>query len=393
MKERLKKIVVAICIGMIMSITAVNTLPRMYTVVEAATKKVVKVTSKEEYKDGTYSRVILYGKAKDGSIVWKYTSPYQSLTELPTNEYFINNKFIYLFSDKLYAISKSTGKVKWTYKCSLGGVSTAFDKNGDMYFTGYYLDTIYCISPEGKLKFKSKIPSQYYWPYEIELSGNEVQVYVEEDSTHGMGSYRTQYLIFDKKGKYYGFDKPNWKTAYKKFFKKDTILWGGSLGTLDKMEFAFVDIDQNDVPELVLRNKDASPNYGVERVFGYDNGGIMELYDGDGYNIISYDKKSKMFCSHSGEKDRYLDEFYVIENNQAVCVAQRVSEQVYNGTTNTYKERITYYSVKAKDIRIKISKKQFEKMVGEGWDLDTDGSYKRGFTFKKVTNANLKKYL
>lgn len=210
MKMRLNKMMIAACIGLIMSILVTNTSP-MYTVIEAATKKkVVTVVGKEKQKDGRYKRVTLYGKAKDGSVVWKYTSKYKPLTELDTNEFFVNDKFVYLFSDKLYAISKATGKVKWTYDCSLGGVSTAFDKKGNIYFTGFYYDYVHCISPEGKLKFKTKIPDRYYWPYEIKISGNKILVYIDGDSKEETSYYKEKhYLTFDKKGNYIGFDTRN----------------------------------------------------------------------------------------------------------------------------------------------------------------------------------------
>ena len=208
MKRHLRKIVTAVCIGLTLSITETSTMPIMNVVAEAATKKkVVKVTSKTKIKDGIESRVTLYGKADDGSVVWKYTSKYRPLAELESNEHYVNGNLVYLFSDRLYAISKSTGKVKWTNNCQLGGTCAAFDKKGNMYCTGFYDHSLYCISPKGKMIFKTEFPDRYYWPYEIKLSGTKIRVYVDGDDKQEMSYDKKHYLTYDKKGNYCGFDK------------------------------------------------------------------------------------------------------------------------------------------------------------------------------------------
>ena len=208
MKKHLKHMVISICIGLVMSITAVNMIPMTHTVVEASSKKkVVKVTSKVNIK-GSDGRTTLYGKAEDGSVVWKYNSAYCPMAELNCNEYYVNNNLIFLFSDKLYAISKSTGKVKWTHDCTLTGTATAFDKKGNMYFTGTgpdsYSDTLCCISPKGKLIFKTKHPDDYARPYAIKLSTKKIRVYIEYGPEEISGDV---YLTFDRKGKFRGVNK------------------------------------------------------------------------------------------------------------------------------------------------------------------------------------------
>lgn len=137
-----------------------------YKLTKTTAPKVTQIADKRKrHSTGYKEKVILYGKTADGTTVWKFSSPYTWLTELSTNEYFINQNTIYLFSDKWYALDKATGKKKWTHNDLLGGVSVAFDKSGNMFYMGYYYKELQCISPNGKLLFKTAIPDPYYLTY------------------------------------------------------------------------------------------------------------------------------------------------------------------------------------------------------------------------------------
>lgn len=166
-------------------------------------KQVVKVShkykTKKDGEGGAKQKIILYGKAKNGKVVWKFSSPYCVCTELSNNDYCINKNVIYLFSTKLYAISKSTGKVKWTYDYGVGSPSAAFDKNGNLYCTGTYKDSFICLSPKGKLKFQAKYKAPYQWPYKIKIVSGKIRVYVENPNDE-----KQYYLIYNKHGKYLG---------------------------------------------------------------------------------------------------------------------------------------------------------------------------------------------
>lgn len=92
--------------------------------------------------------------------------------------------------------------------------------------------------------------------------------------------------------------------------------------------------------------------------------------------------------------DAFYDCFYVIKNNRAVCIASRETIEEYDYYNNTFNKKITYYDREAWNNKAKkISKKQFEKLAKKGWNLDSSTKYKKGFTFKKVTKGNLKKYI
>lgn len=132
--------------------------------------------------------------------MWRrFSSPYCVCTELSNNEYFINKNVIYLFSNKLYAINKATGKVKWTYNYGVGDPSAAFDKKGNLYCTGYYMDGLSCISPEGKLKFEVEFGDPFRWPTKIKIVSGKIRVYLQNYKNE-----KEYYLIYDKKGKYLG---------------------------------------------------------------------------------------------------------------------------------------------------------------------------------------------
>lgn len=165
------------------------------TTVEVATKKVVKVTSKYKSKNSK-QRVTLCGKAKDGTIVWKFVSPYLSCTEMSNNDYFVNNNTVYLFSDKLYAINKTTGKVKWTYDDTVYSPSVAFGKQGNIYYIGGRSDNLISLSPKGKVKFIAKVPSRYMWPDEVKIASGKIKVHVVTEDEAQIDYV----LIYDKKG-------------------------------------------------------------------------------------------------------------------------------------------------------------------------------------------------
>lgn len=161
-------------------------------------KKAVKVVHKYKANKGK-RKVTLFGKSKDGKVVWKFSSPYCVCTELSDNEYFINKNVIYLFSNKLYAIDKTTGKVKWTYDYGVGSPCAAFDKKGNLYCAGYYTEGFICISPEGKLKFESNFAEPYQWPSKIKIVSGKVRVYILNSDNE-----KQYYLIYNQDGKYLG---------------------------------------------------------------------------------------------------------------------------------------------------------------------------------------------
>lgn len=176
------------------ALTAKNTAAQ-----SSSKKKVVKISHKYKMKkDVSERKVILYGKAKDGTVVWKFVSPYCICTETSNNDYFINKNVIYLFSTKLYAINKSTGKVKWTNDYETGSPSVAFDKKGNLYCTGPYDDKFICISSKGKLKFKVKYIKPHHWPYKIKIVSKKIRVYFENYDG------KNYYFIYNEHGKYLG---------------------------------------------------------------------------------------------------------------------------------------------------------------------------------------------
>lgn len=194
--NRKKQLIVAMllfALSLSMISTAENTAAK-----SLSKKQVVKVTHKYKMKeDGGKQKVTLYGKARDGKVVWKFSSPYCVCAEQSNNDYFINKNVIYLFSTKLYAISKSTGKVKWTYDYEVGSPSVAFDKKDNLYCTGGYEDSFICISPKGKLKFEAKFKDPYQWPYKIKIVSGKIRVYLEN-----FKNGKNYYFTYNKKGKY-----------------------------------------------------------------------------------------------------------------------------------------------------------------------------------------------
>ena len=98
---------------------------------------------------------------------------------------------------------KKDGKQLWTAKkVSPAGHLCKFDKNDNLYVTGYYDNYVYKISTKGKILWKTNTSkANNYWPYKINISGNQMTILYEMNNNDD-SSEKTHKIVFNiKNGK------------------------------------------------------------------------------------------------------------------------------------------------------------------------------------------------
>lgn len=166
------------------------------TSVFAKTNKVVKV--KIEGKYGNYKQWhIISGVDKSGKTIWKYRTKKYVATELDATTCKVYKNSVIIFENgKFRKLDKQTGKVIIKGKKTIipaYSITFTCDKNGNIYAAGYYDNSVYKISPKGKVLWKTNVQkTEKYWPYKLKFSNGKLKVWYD-------GSLSPGYIIF--KGK------------------------------------------------------------------------------------------------------------------------------------------------------------------------------------------------
>ena len=87
-------------------------------------------------------------------------------------------------------------------KISPAGHLCKFDKNDNLYVTGYYDNYVYKVSTKGKILWKTNTSkANNYWPYKISISGNQMTILYEMNNNDD-SSEKTHKIVFNiKNGK------------------------------------------------------------------------------------------------------------------------------------------------------------------------------------------------
>ena len=152
--------------------------------VQAAKRTATKVTAKTSYKNDREFMTV-QGLDKNKKVVWKYKTKKYPATELRQTKRVVRKNKVYVFENsKVIVFRKKDGKRLWTAsKISPAGHICGFDKNNNLYVTGYYDDWIYKVSAKGKILWKTNISTTgNYWPYKVSVSGNKVTIRYEMNS-------------------------------------------------------------------------------------------------------------------------------------------------------------------------------------------------------------------
>ena len=180
--------------------------------------------------------------------------------------------------------------------------------------------------------------------------------------------------------------------AYKSMLSKSkvSIVSSGSPTPSSKVQFAIAYIDNNDVPELIVKRSD-----GLFAVFTYKNNKIYRVKKGNGYDkFVGYYKKTggyKLFDSTGKEGSYYIyynENYYLLTNSGTT---QKISKYVYLGPTDRNPRTPMYmdYTSYNKGHGVAINHSTFKsKFVSL-----TKGKSLTKVKYYSNTAANRKKYL
>lgn len=171
--------------------------------VQAAKRTATTVTSKTAYKN---SREFMTVQGLDSKkrAVWKYVTKKYPATELRSTKCVVRKDKVYIFeSSKVVVLRKKDGKKLWTAsRISPAGHVYRFDKNNNLYVTGYYDNYIYKVSAKGKVLWKANISNTgNYWPYKITVSGNKLSISYEMNSKNYSSHAKHKIVLNTKNGK------------------------------------------------------------------------------------------------------------------------------------------------------------------------------------------------
>lgn len=182
--------------------------------------------------------------------------------------------------------------------------------------------------------------------------------------------------------------------AYKKMLAKKKLTWGSGTADLTKnMKFAIVDVDNNGVKDLVLKNSLASYAAGYYRVYTYVNGKVKLIDTINDKPVIYKNGIIRIDYAHTGD---YAKSYYTIkkqklnlvlsmggvdtEANLPVAKDKAVKIKMFGNTVYMYSFQInndtcTYAQYKA----------QLKKLVGSTTQIK--------YSFKNNTSKNRTTYL
>ena len=170
---------------------------------QAAKPAATTVKSKTSYANSKESMTVKGLDAKK-KVVWKYVTKKYTATELPRTKCIVRKDKVYVFeSSKIVVLRKKDGKQLWTAKkVSPAGHLYKFDKNDNLYVTGYYDNYVYKVSTKGKILWKTNTTkANNYWPYKISISGNQMTILYEINNNDD-SSEKTHKIFFNiKNGK------------------------------------------------------------------------------------------------------------------------------------------------------------------------------------------------
>ena len=170
---------------------------------QAAGPEATTVKFKTSYTNSK-ERMIVRGLDANKQAVWKYVTKKYTATELPKTKCIIRKDTVYIFDNsKIVVLRKKDGKKLWTVKkVSPAGHLCKFDKNDNLYVTGYYDNYVYKISTKGKILWKTNASkANNYWPYKISIYGNQITILYEMNDNDD-SSEKTHKIVFNiKNGK------------------------------------------------------------------------------------------------------------------------------------------------------------------------------------------------
>lgn len=170
---------------------------------QAGNRKATKVTWHREYKR-TKERMIVQGKDAKNRKVWKYKTKWYVKGDDRTTKCRVRKNKVYILADgKIKVFRKSDKKKLWTTKTKIrAGYVYKFDKEDNLYLTGYYNTEIYKISSKGKKRWKKdSYKTGNYWPSKIIDVDRQVSVLYDCGRGDEEGKYNHQITFNAESGR------------------------------------------------------------------------------------------------------------------------------------------------------------------------------------------------
>ncbi len=150
---------------------------------EADHSDISSITFSKSYENATESAVVTAVDV-NGSVVWTYQTPGYPAAESDQIVELGRKDDVYYMVQGLHliALDVQTGDVLWENEDSCGSPSPDAFAFGDdaIYISGFYGPDLIAVSYEGKtLKEIESFSSDYFWPYQLDLSGNDALVYFD----------------------------------------------------------------------------------------------------------------------------------------------------------------------------------------------------------------------
>jgi len=168
--------------------------------------------------------------------------------------------------------------------------------------------------------------------------------------------------------------------AYNKYLSADMQNWG-SWGkvAMSECEFALKDFNNDKIPELILCYPTASVSWSAERVYGYRNGKVKELFAVYAGRIEKiYPSKGICVVSgmHAGECWEY---HYKILKGKCNCVLKKTGSDTIKGHVG--KLYYNKYYIGKKKVRKAKYQEYRKKLVG-------NGKNKKSYRYRKNSKKN-----
>lgn len=250
-----------------------------------------RIVEVNESNDALYEYATITSVDADGKTQWSYKTAEYECTELQRVEEIglANGLYYFNASGTITALDPDDGRIVWENN-DFGGVSIAFDwsDNGDLFLCGYYGPDFFWVDSSGTTKQRIEtVDENYYWPSNIEYSGNQVAI-----TMSGTPSGYGEHVLIVNLDALNGNPIVSSYQAVLQQHPKSTLHGYTSVET----EYTLYDIDKDGILELIVKE-----DYAKYYIYTFD--GISATQCGMfywSYNDCLYEYDGNGMIVHNG---------------------------------------------------------------------------------------------